>query len=55
MTTQDRHRTEKRPLRTLIRYILVTQNPDMGSCNECVTKMPVIILCSSGYKMLTRT
>ena len=27
MTTQDRHRTEKRPLRTLIRYILVTRNP----------------------------
>lgn len=55
MTTQDRHRTEKRPQQTLIRYILVTQNPDMGLCNECVTKMPIMLRCSSGYKILTRT
>ena len=55
ISTQDRNRTEKRPLRTLIRYILVTRNPDMGLCNECVTKMSVIVRCSATCKRLTRT
>ena len=30
MTTQDRHRTEKRPLRTAIRYQLVTGQAEMA-------------------------
>lgn len=38
ISTQDRHRTEKRPLRTLIRYILVTRNRfekyDLVICDE---------------------
>lgn len=53
-STQDRCRTEKRPLRTLIRYILVTRNPDMGLCNECVIKTSIIVRCSTTCKRLTR-
>ena len=54
MTTQDRHRTEKRPHKTPIGGKLVAEISAIPNCHSIATRSLVTMFCAACYKTPTR-